>query len=45
MKKKKLPALSEDEQDIKDFDKAYKEFLKNPKTYSTDEVIKILGDK
>ena len=32
----------EDEYDIEIFDKAYAEFLKNPKTYSKDEIIKDL---
>lgn len=32
----------EDEYDIEIFDKAYAEFLKDPKTYSTEEVIKEL---
>ena len=33
----------EDEYDLEVFDKAYAEYLKDPKTYSTDEIIKILG--
>ena len=32
----------EDEYDIECFDKAYADYLKNKKTYTTDEVIKIL---
>jgi hypothetical protein len=34
----------EDEYDIAVGDVAYKEYLKNPKTYSFDEVLKMFGD-
>ena len=34
----------EDEYDIAVGDAAYKEYLKNPKTYSLDEVLKMFGD-
>ena len=34
----------EDEYDIAVGDTAYKEYLKNPKTYSLDEVLKMFGD-
>ena len=33
-----------DEYDIAVGDAAYKEYLKNPKTYSLDEVLKMFGD-
>ena len=33
----------EDEYDIECFDKAYAEYLKTKKTYSSDEAMKILG--
>lgn len=32
----------EDEYDLEVFDKAYAEYLKNPKTYTTEEIIKEL---
>ena len=41
--KKSFFTKLEDEEDIKVFDKAYQEYLKDRKTYSSEEVIKLLG--
>ena len=37
--------MLEDQYDLEAFDRAYAEYLENPKTYSSDEVAKELGIK
>jgi len=43
IKSEKSKTKSEDKRDIKSFDMAYEEYLKDPKKYSMDEVKEMLG--